>query len=285
MTTTTEIMKTGSEPKRIGETIAGSGALPERWEDWNFLDLCNDHAMTYKKAPAIKWNCPDCGKMERTNAVLVAVSPFAICDECLVKRKRAEEGQSAEVIALEEKIDNAIPPIYQATDPERLPWKQRQEVLAWSVPTDKRNTKGLWILGDTRTGKTRTLCLLLQDLIKQGRQVRTFFHGSFGDELMEVMRSDKSFRAWKKEITSADLLVIDDLFSFKMTERVEASIFEILDERIAYYRPTLVTTQLTKTDAKKRFQSLKRCEAFFARIKEFFVIVATEQPKQDKMKI
>ena len=70
-----------------------------------------------------------------------------------------------------------------------------------------------------------------------------------------------------------------------MTERVEASIFEILDERIAYYRPTLVTTQLTKTDAKKRFQSLKRWEAFFARIKEFFVIVSTEQPKQDKMKV
>ena len=274
-----------TEPKRIGDSLGASRSLPPEWNEWNFLDLVADSEMTYKKAPDVEWTCPECGKREMENEVLVAVSPHAICDECLVKLKRAEEGQSAEVVALQDKIDNAIPPIYQTTDPERLPWKQRDQVLAWKVPEDKTKAKGLWIVGDTRTGKTRTLCLLLKRLIREGQQVRTFFHGAFPDQLLEVIRSERSFRAWKREIARADILVIDDLFSFKMTERVESSIFEILDERIAYYRPTLVTTQLTGKDARERFQSLKRCEAFFARIEEFFVIVPTKQPKQDKMKL
>ena len=286
MTTTIEITMTQSDPKRIWQTLPDANRpLPKEWNEWNFLDMVNDEKETWKTAPMIDWSCPNSAKKEMSNAVLVAVVPNAVCEECLARYEKGDQEHSKIKKALQEKIDESIPPIYQATDPERLPWKQVQEVLAWSVPREKFKTKGLWIVGDTRTGKTRTLCLLLKDLIGAGRQVRTFFHGSFGDELLEVIRSERSFRAWKKEITQADYLVIDDLFSFKMTERVEASIFEILDERIAHYRPTLVTTQLTKNDAQSRFASLKRWEAFFARIKEFFVIVATEKPTQADLKI
>lgn len=282
MTTATMKMPV-AEPKLIGSVLGSKGSLPEEWADWTFLDLCNDHADTHLDAPDVPWTCPDCGTQEMTNAVLVAVSPHARCDSCC-KAPRTEDG-SAEIVPVSyEKALEVIPPIYRATDPERLPYQQRQEVMGWNLQTtQKEKRKGLWIVGDTRTGKTRTMCLLLQQLIKQGTKVRCFFHGSFGDELVEVLRSERSFRAWKREVTRCDVLAIDDLFSSKVTERVEASVFEILDERIAWHRPTFVTTQITKKDALARFHSLKRCEAFYARIKEFFQIVPTGKPKQEKL--
>ncbi len=276
---------TQSEPKRIGDAMNWRGRpLPEKWEDWDFLDLANDDQETWKSAPMVKWNCPDCGKTDSINAVLHAVTPHGLCDEC-VDRRQGIERKSIRIIEKEDQVKELIPPIYLETDPDRLPYPQRQEVMDWKIPADKRDTKGVWIVGDTRTGKTRMLCLLLRRLIREGKSVKTFFHGSFGDELLEVIRSERSFRAWKRKITGADILAIDDLFSFKMTERVEASIFEILDERIAWHRPTFVTTQLTKTDAKERFASLKRWEAFFARIREYFHVVTTTKPIQGDLKV
>ena len=200
--------------------------MPDKWEDWDFLDLCNDDQKTWKSAPMVKWNCPDCGKTDSINAVLHAVTPHGLCDEC-VDRRQGIERKSIRIIEKEDQVKELIPPIYLETDPDRLPYPQRQEVMDWKIPADKRDTKGVW----------------------------------------------------------ADILAIDDLFSFKMTERVEASIFEILDERIAWHRPTFVTTQLTKTDAKERFSSLKRWEAFFARIREYFHVVTTTKPIQGDLKI
>ena len=276
---TTAIMPTpADDPKAIGSLIGSTSSLPERWEDWTFIDLCNDAGEAYKGAPAVSWTCPDCGKVGTDNAVLVAISPHARCDSCCKVRRK--DDVAADIVPINvAKALEIIPPIYRATDPDRLPYRQRQEVMGWNLQTtQKEKRKGIWLVGDTRTGKTRTMCLLLNDIIKQGVKVRAFFHGSFGDELVEVMRSERSFRAWKRDVTRCDVLAIDDLFASKVTERVEASVFEILDERIAWHRPTFITTQITKKDALARFHSLKRCEAFFSRIKEFFQIIPTGEP-------
>ena len=278
-------MTTQSDPKRIGASW-GNRPIPANWEDWDFLDIvnCPDLEAYKKKAPIVDRECPHCGKIEKWNAIEAAAFSACACEECIEEYENRGRS-SKKVEQIRDKLEETIPPLYLETDPERLPYKQRQEVMSWTIPENRTKTKGLWIVGDTRTSKTRTMCLLLGKLIKQGKSVRAFFHGAFGDQLIEVIRSEKSFRAWKREITRVDVLVIDDLFSFKMTERVEASIFEILDERIAWHRPTIVTTQLTKKDAQSRFQSMKRWEAFFARIKEFFVVVRTTQPKQEDMKL
>ena len=144
---------------------------------------------------------------------------------------------------------------------------------------------GLWIVGDTRTGKTRTLCLLIEQLQEQGKEVQAFFHGAFYDDLLEVLRSERSFKAWKRKICRVPVLALDDLFSNKMTERSEAALFEILDERVSNYRPTLVTTQVTAKDAKARFHSKKRCEGFFARVTEFFKVIPFKKDTQGDLKV
>ena len=228
--------------------------------------------------------CAHCGTMIGFNTVLRARGGGATltCGDCMAQyhRNGSLDKECLETVKVETAADTVrkiIPALYLSTDPNRLPYKERQLVLAWEA---KEKAKGLWLYGETRRGKTRCICLLVERLIKEGRKVRAFFHGSFGDELVEVMRSEKSFRAWKYGITRVDVLVIDDLFAFKMTERVEAAIFEIIDERLSYYRPTFVTTQITKEGAMSRFSSKQRHAAFFARIKEFFTIIPFKRDEQ-----
>ena len=228
--------------------------------------------------------CAHCGTMIGFNTVLRDRGSGATltCSDCMAEYRRngSLDKESLETVKVETAADTirkTIPPLFLETDPNRLPYKERQLVLAWEA---KPKAKGLWLLGDTRRGKTRCLCLLVKRLITEGKKVRAFFQGAFADELLEVIRSEKSFRAWKYGITRAEILVIDDLFAFKMTERVETAIFEIIDERISFHRPTLVTTQLTAKAASDRFHSAQRHAAFFARIKEFFTMIEFKRDEQ-----
>ena len=215
----------------------------------------------WEQGPNVKVVCPECGTKHLHNKFLAAIYPATVCDDCAAVYDQDQRKKVNVKIPI--KADEVIPKLYLDTDPDRLPYAQRYAVENWS----KAKGRGLWLVGDTRTGKTRTLCLLLKKLIEAGESVRVFFHGAFGDDLMEVMRSERSYKKWKREIATAPILAIDDLFANKLTERAESSLFEILDERIAYDRPTFVTTQVAKQDAAKVFHSKTRHLAFFARIK------------------
>ena len=247
-----------------------------------FVDLLE---MDWEAGADVKVVCPACQGSFMHNEYLASVFPGTHCDDCceaVMAKKVQESLVSSDPVALADVVTKTIPPLYLETDPERLPYQPRQEVLAWDY---RPGAKGLWLVGDTRAGKTRTLCLLIERLLGEGVEVNAHFHGEFTDNLLEVMRSEKSYKALKFKLAKAQVLVIDDLFSGKLTERSESALFEILDERIAWKRPTLVTTQVTGKDAKARFHSQKRCQGFFSRVKEFFTIVPFSNAKQGGLEL
>jgi DNA replication protein DnaC len=271
----------------ITQTPSGEWKQPASWDAWRFNDLidCPNIEQYKELAPSVERSCPHCEKVEKWNAIEAAVFGGTACEECIDEHDRKQRAP-AQARLLEETIAATIPPLYLATDRERLERetskRQVRKALEWE-PEEKG--KSLILVGDTRAGKSRTLCLLVQKLLRKGKKVRAFFHGSFYDELVEVMRSERSYRQWKREIAKAQVLVIDDLFSEKLTERGEASLFEVIDERICHYRPTLLSTQVTRKDAMKRFHSEARWEAFFARLKEFFTPIECGKPKQDELSL
>jgi len=262
---------TSDTEKRVGE------ALPLQ-----FVDLLE---IDWEAGEDVKVTCPECFGNFMHNEYLARVFPNTHCDDCcetLWEKKIQEDLTFTLPGQIDETIKATIPPLYTNTDPERLPYKARQDVMAWE---GKRGGPGLWMVGDTRTGKTRTLCLLLTQLMEQGNEVMAFFHGAFTDDLIDVLRSSRSFKGWKAKVTNAPILALDDLFAQKLTERAEATTFEILDQRIAWNRPTIITTQVTAKEAKTRVQCPKRCEAFFARVKEFFTLVPFRNDTQEDLKL
>ena len=257
-----------------------SWTKPRTWSDWDFLDICNcpDLEAFQANAPNVQRACPHCGKVEAWSAIDAAAFKAIACDTCCAENQNRSP---AAVKLITETLENVIPPLYRETDKARIEKEQSFEQVMAVLSWDKdRRKKHLALVGDTRTGKTRTLCILLEKLIRTGTHVRAFFHGSFYDELLEVMRSDRNFRKWKAEIVKADIVAIDDLFAEKLTERGEASLFEILDARICNHKPTFITTQVTAAEGLARFHSKKRAEAFFARLNEFFELVQCGGPVQ-----
>ena len=256
---------------------ASSWTQPKTWADWDFLDIvnCPDLEGFKKQAPIVDRPCPHCGRIEKWTALEVAAYAALACDLCCEEHHK-NKGQGSEPVALvRDEIEKVIPPLYRETDRARLEKETTTEqvaaVMEWT-PNQKK--KGLALIGDTRAGKTRTLCLLLDKLIKDRQKVRAFFHGSFYDEMLETIRSDRNFRKWKTALIEEPVVAIDDLFAEKLTERGEASLFEILDARICHHRPTFITTQVGKREGLNRFASVKRAEAFFARLKEFYQLIS-----------
>ena len=261
---------------------------PASWATWDFLDYCNcPDLKSYKaKAPKVSRACPKCEKIETWDAIEAAVFKAIACDNCCQEYSKNENRSPAAVKIITETLANVIPPIYRETDKSRIEkeksFSQVLIVLSWNKEQKKMH---LALVGDTRSGKTRTLCLLLEKLILSGSQVRAFFHGSFYDELLEVMRSDRNFRKWKAEIIKAEVVAIDDLFAEKLTERGESTLFEILDARLCNKKPTFLTTQVTAQEGLARFHSTKRAEAFFARLNEFFQLIPCGPSTQTSLKL
>lgn len=257
-------------------------SFPDNPEDWNLSTLARDTQNIHKFFEDVDWNCPQCGEPgDPINPAVLASIPNCICEPCYQRGKSAKIKEFKLIKSEERK--NEIPEIYQETDPDHpginLPSTKtnnaRLEILSWN----QYSNLGLWVVGDTRTGKTRSVCLLMQSLIDQGKEVKAFFHGSFGDQILEVLKSDNSFRAWKSQVMRAEILFIDDLFASRMTERTESTLFDVIDARITYKKPTLITTQLTGKEAKESFNSSQRLQAFFARINEFFQVVTIKGGK------
>jgi len=132
------------------------------------------------------------------------------------------------------------PKLYQDTDRNKLPVGPGPEgVFSWQY-----NIGGLLAFGETGTGKTRSVFLLLKRLCQEGKRPLVFTPIEFSHAVAEHMRGSGG-RAWIESLSERDLLVFDDLGKGKLTDRVESELFGLIDKRIANMLPTIITTNLT----------------------------------------
>lgn len=169
---------------------------------------------------------------------------------------------------------NAICPlIYDATETDisRLNPELVDAVQKWTY----RRT-GLIICGPTRTGKTRAAWMLLRRLyVDEARWIETFTSVSFAHECSERFGSgDGAGEAWIRRLAKADVVFFDDLGKFKMTERVEAELFGLIEDRTSWGRPVIATMNLTGEQL-QNILSDNRGEPLVARLREFCDIVTT----------
>lgn len=201
--------------------------------------------------------CPKCNE-----AWVAERSGWATCQSC----RRASTVKHFERIC---------PSEYAATDEFLLPADEWKEVREW-----RPEGRGLLLLGPSRTSKTRSAWMLIKRLSEQGVKVTAFSPIGFGSQLVDAQMRGEGMQ-FLERISKAELVFFDDLGKGKLTENVEACLFEIFELRTSWRRSTIATTNDTGESLKDRMTE-NRGEPFVARLREFFDVVDFAKKDQER---
>ncbi len=130
-----------------------------------------------------------------------------------------------------------VPPEFMATVCARLNSDNLRRVLQWEP-----GPRGLVICGGSGLGKTRSMWELLKRHITASDFVFMSGPTSFASRMTRAYNQGTSTE-WMESVALAPIVAIDDITKLKMTPRVEAELFGIIDHRISYQLPIIVTAQ------------------------------------------
>lgn len=232
------------------------------------------------------YKCRECRQdTDWTDELVAAFSEKAVvCDKCCEAYHQREGTRTNKLVYSPRPIHELIRPLYMETDFNLLP-KQAQAVWKniqhWTPDRDK----GIYLLGESRMGKSRLLTLLLKKLHGYGLAFKVFYAGEFHSELASAKRSSH-YASWRDEVVNIPILAIDDLFAEKLTPSTEAGLFEIVNQRMERKLPLLCTSQVKRSDAIARFEDKRRGEALLNRFRETCnVWLFNQEQLQEKLKI
>ena len=211
----------------------------------------------------------ECGATVNIEKYCIDLWGAVTCDECC--GKAVTRNQMIE----EAKVDRTyqiIPPIYQDFDGEKYPAESVesfQKVLAWQI-----GHRGMYVMGNTRKGKTRAIMELLKRLIKVNKvkDITTIWMGDLKDKIVDLS-TEKKRTQYKWELKNTQLLVFDDIFNDSITESLMSFIFSVIDYRLNYKKPTIISSNLTGEKLRDLGGEKHRASALYNRIKESSEIV------------
>lgn len=189
-----------------------------------------------------------------------------------VKCKPCQKKHSDSVIGLERQLkeDNiaksleVIPTIFRKTERDKLPKPDKLDAaLNWQF-----GPKGLLLYGPTGCGKSRVAWEVVKREILLGRNVRNLTALELSRYPSMLMADGQSASDFASKIIECTLLVMDDVFKAKPTERVEELLFSVIDERGQWERPCIVTLNDTGETLSSRL-STDRGPALIRRLREY----------------
>lgn len=167
------------------------------------------------------------------------INPRRSCFEC-----RAKNNAKAAVYRKEKFIEEFCPLDYQTSDPKLIPNpKKHAQVLAWQY-----GPKGMVLLGDSRSGKTRAMWMLLWRIyVAEGHTFEFFTGQSFAAEMSLSFKQDR-YEDWFERVSNRKVVMFDDLDKTRFTDRVQAEIFSIVEYRLGRRLPIFISTNLIGDD-------------------------------------
>jgi DNA replication protein DnaC len=187
--------------------------------------------------------------------------PLGICDgsgwilgeddvarSCDCRETRLRRGRNRGVASV-------IPRKFQGVSFERPPVSTEIEpmvvsyVRSWvdEMEANLEAGRGLWLMGDTGTGKTTLAMLVSKAALEDHRSVAIY---SLPKLLARIRRTydaepgGDSYLSFFERLTSVDLLHIDDLGAEKRSDWVLEQLYALVNERYEAQRSMLVTTNL-----------------------------------------
>jgi len=174
------------------------------------------------------------------------------CD-CREQRMRRSRGRG---------VSSVIPPKFRGVSFERPPVTQIEPMIVRHIRTwvddleaNLASGRGLWLMGDTGTGKTTLAMLVSKTALEAGHSVAIY---SLPKLLARVRRTydsepgGDSYLEFFERLTSVDLLHIDDLGAEKRSDWVLEQLYALVNERYEAQRSIVVTTNLDQAELEEQ---------------------------------
>jgi DNA replication protein DnaC len=204
------------------------------------------------------------------------VCPLGVCDgsgwilgpddvahpcECRAERLNRGRGRG---------ISSVIPPRYRGASFDRPPVSDMaRDLQTKSAVTEVRKFideleprlregRGLWLFGDTGTGKTTLAMLISKAALEAGKTVAIY---SLPKLLARIRRTYDSepggegYLSFFERLTAVDLLHIDDLGAEKRSDWVLEQLYALVNERYEAERSVLITTNLDHQELEEQIGS------------------------------
>jgi DNA replication protein DnaC len=162
-------------------------------------------------------------------------------------------------------IASVIPAKYRGVSFERPPVTEIEPMVVRVVRSyveeldrNLEEGRGLWLMGDTGTGKTTLAMLVSKMALAAGCSVAIY---SLPKLLARIRRTydaepgQDSYLALFEQLTSVDLLHIDDLGAEKRSDWVLEQLYALINERYETQRSMLVTTNLAEAALEEQIGS------------------------------
>jgi DNA replication protein DnaC len=191
------------------------------------------------------------------------LGPEDIARECECRAQRLKRGRNRGVASV-------IPPRYRGVSFDRPPVSDMArdletkaavtEVRRFVDDLDQRLDagRGLWLFGDTGTGKTTLAMLVSKAALAAGHSVAIYSLPKLLARIRRTYDSEPggdSYLAFFERLTSVDLLHIDDLGAEKRSDWVLEQLYALINERYEAQRSVLVTTNLPHEELEEQIGS------------------------------
>jgi DNA replication protein DnaC len=196
------------------------------------------------------------------------VCPLGVCDgsgwilgeddvarACECREKRLSRGRNRGVASV-------IPPKFRGVSFDRPPVTLIEPMVvrvvrSWveDLEANLAAGRGLWLMGDTGTGKTTLAMLVSKMALQESHSVAIYSLPKLLARIRRTYDSEPggdSYLAFFERLTSVDLLHIDDLGAEKRSDWVLEQLYALVNERYESQRSMLVTTNLDQQELEEQ---------------------------------
>ncbi len=155
-------------------------------------------------------------------------------------------------------INSVIPRRYRGVSFDRPPVTEIDKIVVnavrdWidSIDSNLKNGDGLWLMGNTGTGKTTLAMLVSKETLKRGHSVAIYSLPKLLARIratFDAQAGEESYADFFERLCEVDLLHIDDLGAEKQTEWVLEQLYALINERYEREKPIVVTTNLSQEE-------------------------------------
>lgn len=197
-----------------------------------------------------------CAKCQDTGLVIIdGIGKICPCQKKVVLAQKKQASNMTPKLA-EKTFENFSLRYYPAYKYSELHQKTYEQMAEAALQASKnfvsavkadRYREGLILEGDIGSGKTHLAAAIANELLDDGRTVLFLVVPEFLDEIRSSYQesSDGSEGALMQKAKNVPILILDDLGAHTYTNWTQSKIFTLLNHRLNYNLPTVITTNLS----------------------------------------